>query len=305
MKNNQVSVLMPVYNGEKFIDTAIQSILNQTYKNFELIIVNDSSTDGTEKIVKAFKDVRIKYRKNKSRLGLAANRNAALSLATGKYIAILDADDYAHPSRLQEQVSLLLANKSCVICGSYAEVIDEHNTIINRWKFPLDATSLRGRFYIQFPLVHSSVMFRHSTVQKLMLDYDAKFSPSEDYDFCFKLLTVGEAQVIPRFLVRYRVHQQNSSKNSKSTVKSIIPRLYHREYKKIGCLFTFQENKDIAAFVNPYAASPDLLLQTYANLFKLLKVISKECSFNISHQLDWLLYVHKALILQLKNKLFQ
>ena len=110
MKNPLVSILMPVYNSEKYLREAIKSILNQTFTNFELIIINDGSTDNSLKIIKSFKDNRIKIIKNKGNLGLIKTLNKGIDLAQGKYIARMDADDIAMPKRLEKQIAFFNEN---------------------------------------------------------------------------------------------------------------------------------------------------------------------------------------------------
>lgn len=304
MKMKLVSVLMPVYNGELYIREAINSILNQTYTNFELIIVNDASDDKTGEIIKTLHDPRIRVFQNNQRLGLAANRNKSLSLATGDYIAILDADDISYKYRLELQVQFLNEHAKYSVCGSWAVVIDGTGKKVAQWHFPQDAKSIAARFYIQFPLVHSSVMYRKSVVQKASLTYDAKFAPAEDYDFCFKLMKKHFAYILPRNLVKYRLHNTNSSLNIKKTVENLIPKIYKREYEAIGLYFTTNELKNIAVFVNPQLTNSVPLLSTYINLLKLFSKLTKKYDLKLTHKLEWLVYMHKALVLQCMHRIF-
>lgn len=305
MRRNLISVLMPAYNAENFIAASISSILTQSYQNFELIVINDASTDETERIIRTFKDSRIVYRKNRKRIGLAANRNKALRLAKGEYIAILDADDVADIHRLQTQITFLQEHTSVVVCGSNAEVIDKFGKTIELWKFPSNDMTLRYRFYIQFPLVHSSIMVRHSVLKKANIKYDGTFAPAEDYNFCFQLLELGDAHVIDQNLVKYRVHLNNISKNKQDVVRRILPLLYKREYGKLKCNFSNSELCNMAAFLNPKTASADKLFETYCSFYQLLEKISNHYPADLSTRFDWLLYIHKAMLLQLKNTLFK
>ena len=133
METPLVSVNMPVYNGAAYIKEAIESIVQQTYPHWELIVVNDASTDDTVQIVNAFKDERIKLVHNKKQLGLAHVRNVAIAASTGKYIAILDSDDIACKERLALQVAFLEAHlEYCLVC-SWVNAIDISNASFEHW----------------------------------------------------------------------------------------------------------------------------------------------------------------------------
>jgi glycosyltransferase involved in cell wall biosynthesis len=119
-----VSVVMPLFNAEKYVGDAVESVLNQSYTNFELIIINDASTDKSAACVQGIVDRRIVIVENENNLGIVASRNRGLALAKGKYIAVLDSDDIALPNRLEKQVAFLEANPAYGICGSYYHVIN-------------------------------------------------------------------------------------------------------------------------------------------------------------------------------------
>jgi glycosyltransferase involved in cell wall biosynthesis len=129
--NPLVTVLMPVYNGEEFLHEAIESILKQTYLNFELLIINDGSTDSSENIILSYPDTRIRYIKNESNIKLIATLNNGFALAQGKYIVRMDADDYSVKERLQKQVAFMEANPEVTLAGSWFETIgDEPSRVV-------------------------------------------------------------------------------------------------------------------------------------------------------------------------------
>ena len=304
MKHTLVSVLMPVFNGEKYLRESIQSVLTQTYPTFELIIVNDNSTDGTEQIIHSFKDKRIHYLKNSKKLGLAGNRNAALKAAKGELIAILDADDIAQLTRLEKQVHEFTNNPELVCCGSWAEVIDESGNSKQFWKFPIDSNLLKAFFYVQFPIVHSSAMFRTKSLKKLQSGYNPEFAPAEDYDLCFRLLKIGQVHVIPEYLVKYRLHSNNTSSHFSQTISKTIPALFIREYQQIGLKLDSQLARNIAAFVNPQIKKKIPVLTTFSYLLEVVKTLRKKFSLTTTQTLTLSIYVTKALLLQLKNQLY-
>ena len=163
MKNQPlVSVVMPVYNGERFLKDAIESILNQTYKNFEFIIVDDGSTDDSLKIIKEYqkKDKRIRLIENKKNLGQAKSLNKGLSLAKGKYYAKMDSDDIACKKRIEKEVDFLERNNDYVIVGSNLEIIDENNNTIGYRFYPQKNKEIRKLIIIKSPFAHPSVMIK-------------------------------------------------------------------------------------------------------------------------------------------------
>ena len=140
MNKPLVSVVMPLYNAEKYVGEAVESVLSQSYTNFELIIVNDASTDKSVAQVKRIVDRRIVIIENEKNLGIVASRNRGLALAKGKYIAVLDSDDIALPNRLEKQEAFLEANPEYGICGSYYHVINGNGKKILSFKVPVSSS---------------------------------------------------------------------------------------------------------------------------------------------------------------------
>lgn len=302
MKPTLVSVLMPAYNAATYIETAIESVLNQTYQQWELIIVNDSSTDTTEAVVKRFKDPRIRYYHNQTQLGLAKNRNKALSLTKGELIAILDADDCALPKRLETQVQLFQAHPNLVLCGSWTQVIDEHGRVLADWHFPSTSSALRAQFYIQFPIVHSSAMIRKSALKKLESAYDPHFSPAEDYELCFRLLHLGTVECVPKVLTLYRQHPTNTSSSYPNTLSETLPRLWQREYARLGYTLSLDQVKNVVLFLHPAVKKTVNLTSSLRTLYYLHQALQKAYQLGFFDLHHWYLYLFKATLLQLVNK---
>lgn len=188
-----ISVVLPVYNGAITIKVAVESILGQTYDNFELIVINDGSTDKTSEILASLNDKRLKVLNQKNH-GLAASLNRGIQQSKGKYIARIDADDIALPERLQKQVNFMEANPSVVVMGTAARLIYSNGTQRVRYR-PLDTTSIRKNIIKICPFTHSSVMIRKDVFNKVGL-YDvakdgAKETLVEDYDLWVRILAAG------------------------------------------------------------------------------------------------------------------
>lgn len=205
-----VTVFMAAYNAEEFIEESIISILNQSFKDFELIIVNDGSTDNTVAIVEQIKDPRIKLVHNPENMGLQATRNRLLDLATGKYIAILDSDDIASPDRLEAQVSFLENHSEIALCGGHAEVIDENDQFTGvKYIQPCNET-LETFMLFGNPFVNSTVLFRKKVFLELKGYRD--YAPAEDFDLFVRIAAKHRVANLDKTLVKYRVHQSNVSK---------------------------------------------------------------------------------------------
>jgi glycosyltransferase involved in cell wall biosynthesis len=196
-----VTVLMPAYNAAAYIGFAIDSVLKQTYENFELIIVNDCSTDDTAKIIAGYSDPRIRVITNEKNLTLSPTLNKGLEQARGEFIARLDADDIAYPTRLAQQVACFERDRSLGLVSSWNAIIDAKNrvTAIARWRFTPESLY----FALQFRncLTHSSVMFNKKLV-KALGGYTV--GRSEDYDLWSKLVATVKFHHIYQPLVQWR-----------------------------------------------------------------------------------------------------
>jgi len=203
-----VSILMPVYNTARYLTVAIDSILNQTYRNFELIIINDGSKDHSLVILENFakKDPRIKLFSRENR-GISVTRNELLLFAQGKYIAWMDSDDISYQSRLEKQVNYLESNQDCVAVGCMTEFIDDQGLKICIWKTPLthsviDASHIRGK---GGAIIFPSSMMRAAPIKGLFL-FDEKLTGAEDLDLFLRMAEVGRIENISEVLFLYRQH---------------------------------------------------------------------------------------------------
>lgn len=198
-----VSVVMPVYNSEKYLRESIESVLGQIFKDFELVIVNDCSTDSSSSIIKSYNDKRIRVINNKKNLGTVKSRNIGLKVAKGKYIAILDSDDVCTSDRLGVQFKYLEKNPHIFLVGSSAVYIDENGSILRKFRKYDDYKMLAWRLPKSCSIVHSSVMFRN-TGEAI---YNEFYKSAHDYNLYLKLLGLGKNLTnLPQFLVKHREH---------------------------------------------------------------------------------------------------
>ncbi|MEM9886223.1 MAG: glycosyltransferase family A protein [Bacteroidota bacterium] len=216
--NPLISVLTPAYNREKYIGEAIESVQQQTMDEWEMIVIDDGSTDQTVEIVKAYqaKDKRIILLQNTENQGISATRNHGLAHVKGKYIAMLDSDDLCLPQRFEQQFSFLEAHPEIAVLGAWSELIG-----IKDHQFTPEEkdTQLRLRSLYRCPMVHSSTMIRTSILQAANLRYNKDYPASNDYDFWVRLLPYGQFHNLQTCLVKYRRHDQNISVTNKKDQK--------------------------------------------------------------------------------------
>ena len=178
---------MSVYNASKFLNEAIESILNQTYKNFEFIIIDDGSTDNSTQIIEKYKkiDERIVFIENEKNVGLTKNLNKAIKLSTSDYIARMDADDISDVKRLEKQIKFLQENKDISIVGSCAKYINSKGEVEENIDVPENYEEIRNMIYKVNPLIHPSVMFKKEDIISIGM-YNEELRKVQDYDLWFR-----------------------------------------------------------------------------------------------------------------------
>jgi len=199
-----ISVLLPVYNGQAYVKQAIQSILNQTYQDFELIIIDDGSRDGSAAIIQNIRDKRISFYKQ-SNQGLAATLNRAITLSKGEYLARQDQDDLAHPERFEKQIAFLEKHPDHAMIGSWAIIMEGEKITKRVHKHPAESLILKYGLLFGNPFVHSSMMIRRNVFDDVGLySTDKSRQPPEDYELWSRIARKYEIANIPEFLQSYR-----------------------------------------------------------------------------------------------------
>lgn len=211
MNNPRVSVILPAYNSGPFIGSAIESILSQTFSDFEFIIIDDCSSDHTwERIGEyAAKDKRIIARRNDRNMNLSATLNQGIALAKGEYIARMDHDDVALSQRLEKQVNFLDAHAEVSIVGSAIEIIDEDGRTLGIRKYKLSDHDIRKKLFFYSPFCHPATVIRKRSLD-MSGCYDATFAPADDYELYFRLGMQGKLANLQDILLKYRVIKKTS-----------------------------------------------------------------------------------------------
>lgn len=231
MTNPKITVVMAVYNGEKYIRESISCVLQQTFTDFELLLINDGSTDNSMSIVEEFNDPRIRILHNAKNSGILFTRNRGLQEAFGKYIAVLDCDDLCSTNRLELQYNYLEANPEVAVCGTWGIMIDENSTVFGHKIMPetnKDLVAIQMLFTNQF--IHSSVVF-HKKIALEVGGYTA-VNGCEDYGLFSRIALQHKMANLPEFITQYREHSQGISKTKVASIrigeKQILEFLYQR-----------------------------------------------------------------------------
>jgi glycosyltransferase involved in cell wall biosynthesis len=236
MSSPYVSVVMSVYNSDSSLRKSIQSILNQSYKNYEFIIVNDGSTDNSYKIINNIKkkNSRIKFYNFKENKGLGHSLNFAIKRSKGRYIARLDSDDYAYKDRLLTQIKFIKRNPLVDILGSNADYFSSGNKFIKKTKMPISDESIKKDIYSFNPLIHSSLMIKKSFFKNNY--YNESFYRCQDYE-----LWLRSYKRFKFFNLKKSLIKRLEKKNVKiiDIKYSIFARLYHFNLINVYKIFIY------------------------------------------------------------------
>jgi len=238
MSAPSITVLMPVYNGEKYLREAINSMLSQTFTDFEFLIINDGSNDKTEEIILSYSDTRIRYVNNEVNVKLIATLNKGIALANGKYIARMDADDISLPARLQTQFDFMELHKDTALCGSWYQLFGGENNVV---KYICSHNEIRMKMLYQSHFCHPTVIFRKSMIDTFAEKFDPLFIHAEDYDFFVRIAEKFSVANVSEVLLTYRVHEQSVSLQNKKTQNNNSNLIKKRSFKNIGIDVTENE----------------------------------------------------------------
>ena len=214
-KNPKVTVFIPVFNREDYVCTAINSVLAQQYTDFEILVVDDGSTDRTQERVAAYQDPRVRLECNPKNLGIPATRNRGLELARGEYIALLDSDDYSYPDRLNRQVRFLDKYPDIVQVGSSCTLMDAKGKLLPRVRrHPLKPEDIDAHLLFHCSLINRTIMAR--TAKLRAIGYDESFPRCQDYHLHLQLSRSHKMANLPDLLVCGREHDGRITKNTRS-----------------------------------------------------------------------------------------
>jgi glycosyltransferase involved in cell wall biosynthesis len=262
----EISVIMAIYNGEKYLRIAINSVLQQSFSEFEFIIVDDCSTDSTQAIINSYNEKRIVYIRNNQNLGQTPSLNIGLNIAKGKYIARIDADDIYLRGKLKLQYAFMEEHPNIAVCGTMSECVDENGDIYSNRSFPERPNDIYFRIFYQSPINHVSVIMRKSTIISVG-SYDENYPICADFALWSKLIKNNHKLTnLPETLTQFRIHVRSLSvvnkmgKSGEETVDIIynnIKDLLNIEISKFECksivlMFWPSSNLSIIDLTNAY-----------------------------------------------------
>lgn len=233
-----VSVVMLVYNGSLYLRESLESILAQTFTNFELLIINDGSTDDSLDIINSCGDSRIRVISNKTNFGVSASRNIGLENARGDFIAIMDCDDISLPHRLQTQMKFMEDNPQIGVSGSWVSTIGDQGNQL--WRYPTNPEELRCELLFHNTIANSSVIMRRNILLNSRIRYKS-LSYAEDYDLWVQLAQQTLLANIPCALVNYRVHSSQLSSQANNAHTLCEKMIYLNQLCELGIHPTAQE----------------------------------------------------------------
>lgn len=271
MSTPAISVVMPVYNGEKYLREAIDSILNQTFSNFEFIILNDGSTDKTEEIILSYTDPRIVYVKNEENLQIVKTLNKGIALAKGKYIARMDADDISMPERFAKQFAFMEANPDVGVCGTWLKTFGEISDVL---QMPVSHDEILVTLLFNSCIMHPTVFMRKTVLCAQTVIYDENYNKAEDYELWTRLIFKTKFANIPQALLNYRILDTSNNRS---------------HYKKTQqCLADQIREKYLLAFG---FVPDDVELNLHNRISSSEHEFSKDEMFSIS---KWLIYLNSV-----------
>ena len=281
MSTPKVSVLVPVYKTEPaFLRESIRSVLNQTFGDFELILLDDCPDDPREAIVREFDDPRIRYERNERNLGITPSRNRLIELARGEYLAIFDHDDVCRADRLEKEVAWLDAHPECGVVSSWTREIPAGNVV--RW--PMEDETIRLELMGGCVVAHTAAMVRASVLRERDIRYEAAYSPAEDYRLWLRLLPVTGFHVIPEPLTDYRLYAGNTAKAQVDKMRRVAVLAQEAAYAEMPALRAaylrlVRRVTDLRLFGIPVLRLETLDNRTRVKLFCALTVLTVKRSY--------------------------
>jgi glycosyltransferase involved in cell wall biosynthesis len=241
MSTPKVSVLMPVYNGEKYLKDAIESILNQTFTDFEFIIINDGSKDSSAAIVQSYLDKRIVFVENEQNIGLIKTLNKGLLIAKGEYIVRMDCDDISLKNRIEVQVKFMDANPTIGACGSFYNIFINDKTAIA--DFPIDNEEMNCFLIFNSPIAHPTAIVRRQVLIENDINYSLDCIHAEDYLLWSQLAEKGSLANISQALLNYRIHpgQITETVAFKETKSKSLQHIRQQQLDKLGITYSPEE----------------------------------------------------------------
>ncbi|MCK6601560.1 MAG: glycosyltransferase [Bacteroidetes bacterium] len=261
-----VTVLIPVFNAEETLAASLSSILNQTYRNLEILLINDGSTDGSDALIHTFTDKRIRYIVNPDNIKLPATLNKGLNLAKGKYICRMDADDLSFPERIEKQVRFMEENPNIGVSGTWMQMRVSGRTV----RFPITHDEIRTAMIVRCPLAHPSVILRKRVLEESGLTYNTEFPSAQDFDLWQRLSLITQLANIPEVLLEYNNHTGQISNKLKDQQNQFSDKIRLRAIQPVSAALNDSEKRVYLNFLNKKSPESITDFQDTAQVLKKL-----------------------------------
>ena len=267
-----ISVVLPVYNTkEEYLREALESILNQTYQNFELLIINDASNKEVVEVLKSYTDSRIQIFTNPINLGITKSLNIGLKNAKGKYIARMDADDISLKDRFEQQLSYMEQHPKTIVLGSLAKIVDSEDIKGESLNIDREVRRIQLSFYNK-GVIHPTAFMRREMIINHRLYYDEEIPKAQDYELWTRCIEVGSIDVLPKVLLKYRIHQGQISMEMRETQNYFRDVIKLRMLEKLGEFS--QEEKE--TYLSLTCSNQEVNIKKYLDLTEKLLNRNKE-----------------------------
>ena len=304
--NPKVSVIMPAYNGERFIAAAINSILNQTYNNFELIIVEDVSTDETYKEILQFNDPRIHVLRNNKNMGIGYTTNRGLKKSTGKYIALIDDDDIAMPERLEKQVEFLEGHPDIGLLGTRSMEIDENDNYLTYCDVPISNSRMikANLLFNHINFTNASIMFRKDILTNNNIQIRDNCYGIQDFRFYIDCSKVCNLTSLDLPLIKHRIYSTSSTKKLMSQKKDLRAKAYAEAQRESLLSSGFNLNEDEFLLINKVFAEVNGKFDNITEIKKVYNIFVKMISLAEKNKIDYLPELKRVCYEKLMDKIY-
>lgn len=264
MKQPLISVIMSTYNEEKYIETSLKSLLDQTFQEFEIIIVDDASTDNTRQLIQGLQDERIHLICNEENQGLTKNLNKALKCVTGKYIARMDGDDIAFPTRFEKQYQYMEKHPETMLVSCYTKSFGDSDLV---FALPDDSEVLKVRMLVRPVYAHPGFMMRRELIEA-GYQYNEEYRTAQDYEFASRVAEKYKIGLVPEVLLLYRVHKKQISARAGNQQFNNADKIRKCQLERLGIQLSEAEWQDYQNLVKETKVN---CLEDYSKVYEIIQ----------------------------------
>ncbi|MGP6146562.1 glycosyltransferase family 2 protein [Jeotgalibaca sp. A122] len=280
--NKKITVLMPVYNAEAYLRESIESILGQTFTDFDLLAIDDGSTDASAEIIQSFEDERVIYLNNEQNMGIVKTLNRGLDLIKSDYIVRMDSDDICLPSRFEQQVAFMDANPEVAVAGTSIKIFNDSGKTTDKI-VETDSKRIRTQLLFEASIMHPTVILRNAVIQKEQYRYDARHKSTEDLGMWQKISMKYELANLPSIQLEYRDNAFGITRTSEKDMNSFDEAhivVYRDLFKQLSLSFSDEEVRAYRGFLSRHFSFSDNEMESLANILKRIRTNLEPSKFD-------------------------